>query len=238
MTSAVSDIAEHTAVSVRRYAYPASREACAAARRDIGRALKDLHLDADTVDVGMLAVSELFANAVLHHTPRPGEQVAVALDTQAGPGGIWAVLSVIDGGNGAIGTPSRSSGGHGLVARSGADRESGRGLALLRGLGARVRGSAAAAGYEVTVAYPIDQEIRRRVCRCDCGNSHPRNAGCLTLVTIDASEADLTDDDALVFLCSRCQLALIAEQVREAGGSPAQIGRSKPSIDLPLREEG
>lgn len=137
---------------------PARADQCRIARRAAACALRDRSIDQDTVQCLLSALGELFANGVQHHPAEANDHLLVSLAAMAGPAGRWILVSVTDSGSGAL--RPRPQGGQ---------EESGRGLALVRGLGAKITDSAVpTGGYQVTAWVGESQDLRDHVCQCDC----------------------------------------------------------------------
>jgi hypothetical protein len=100
--------------------------------------------------------------------------VDVAVRVCAEPTGVWVVIAVTDAGHGTI---------SGACDRGIDWGEHGRGLLLVRGLGALISGEILEAGYRVTAAFPAGEALRARVCRCGCAVTlSDKQAVCLRLV--------------------------------------------------------
>jgi anti-sigma regulatory factor (Ser/Thr protein kinase) len=188
--------------------YPAVAASCGLARADAAKALTCAGADDDAIEVGVLVISELTTNALIHHDVRHGELIELRVRLKPGPGGVWAELSVLDGGQGAIGV--------GLAADS-AEHEDGRGLFLIRGLGVRVAGHRVRTGYLVRAAFPLDGAVRERVCRCDCAAfGHADRWVCRSVAQSAATSVAVAGqcaESVLMPVCSPC--GILRERARQ-----------------------
>ena len=145
--------ARHVRVASQAFEYPAVAVSCTRARLDVAGVLFEVGLGADAIETAQLVASELFTNALIHHAVAEGETVGLVISTvpRLG-GGVWVVLSVVDAGDGALLTGSGEPD----------DDEHGRGLTLIRGLGADVGGRAVPNGYRVRARFPAvaDSAVR------------------------------------------------------------------------------
>lgn len=191
---------------------PARADQCGLARRMVAAVLDGRVVETETADAMSWAVAELFANGLDHHEISEGERLWISLTVRVGPGGQWLALSVADSGRGCLRPRSVSL-----------DDEGGRGLNLVRRLGARITDEVLPAGYEVTAWVPENSHLRSRVCRCDCvAWGHQRDSVCvwtvapegLSSTAVGASEqmtADLT--------CGPCaeRVELLAANIASCG---------------------
>jgi anti-sigma regulatory factor (Ser/Thr protein kinase) len=168
--------------------YEAVAGQCRVARRDVADALHERGVDEESVDVAVLTVSELFANAVKHHAVREGERVSVAVRVAPSLLGEWIRVAVTDAG-------------HGVLARTylvNHAAESGRGLDAVRGLGVLISARSLPSGYLVCGCFPQDATMRAAVCDCPwpvCASCHEHGSA----FTMDRSErhtAPSTPEDA------------------------------------------
>lgn len=179
----------------RRYA--ASRESCPEARRDVAEALPQIGMSDDGTFAASLYLTELFTNAILHHRVGGAEQVHVAIHESIEGGRRWVGIAVTDAGSGAVRPAAQ-------IAPS---REGfGRGLEVIRGMGARLTDVRVPGGYTVTAWTPASDELRHRVCQCDCPSVHGREpSACSWLIEErDGWEQAVLDDDPTVHLCGAC----------------------------------
>lgn len=179
----------------RRYA--ASEESCPRARRDVVEALPEIGLSKAGTFAASVYISELFTNAILHHKVGSAEHVHVAIHESVEDGCRWVGIAVTDAGCGAL-RPSS------LIAPSRAGF--GRGLEVVRGLGARITDVRLPGGYTVTAWTPVSDELRGRVCRCDCRNAHGRAPSSCSWVIEerDGWEQAVVDDNPTAYLCGAC----------------------------------
>lgn len=179
--------------------YVARPASCRLARGDVSAYLAGAKVDAHGVDVAVAVAAELFTNALIHHAVRGDESVDVAVRICAEPTGAWIVIAVTDAGHGTI---------SGACDRGINAGEHGRGLLLVRGLGALISGEILEAGYRVTAAFPADEALRARVCRCGCAASQAdERAGCLRLVPPIAESVEGAGATASLgsIICPRCR---------------------------------
>jgi hypothetical protein len=168
------------------------------ARRDVSAYLASAQVDAGGADVAVVVAAELFTNALIHHPARGHERVDVAVRVCAEPTGVWVVIAVTDAGRGTI--PEACD--HGIDAG-----EHGRGLPLVRGLGALISGEVLETGYRVTAAFPADEALRARVCRCGCALSQAdERKVCMRLVPpagmpLESSRVAVSPGSAICALC-------------------------------------
>lgn len=136
---------------------PAHADQCKVARRMVTSVLESWSKEQDTADAMASVLAELFANGLDHHSVTDGERLSISLTAKVGPSGQWLALSVTDGGGGSLRARPDS-----------AQAEDGRGLMLVRGLGAKVTDEVLPAGYQVTAWLAENSDLRNRVCQCDC----------------------------------------------------------------------
>ncbi|HEV2634522.1 MAG TPA: ATP-binding protein [Actinocrinis sp.] len=184
--------------------YPAVPDSCSQARRDVGLAVVDLGLSVDAAFDAQVMVNELFTNAVAHHEVRGDEGVLVAVHQSRDEYGPWLGIAVTDAGRGAL-RPSKR-----VISQT---AEGGRGLDVLRGLGARVTASRMPGGYTVFAWFPLKDQVRSRVCRCDCQGWHPSDLStCRWVVEVgDEVSAMAAKDDPLGLLCGPCRREVCAD---------------------------
>lgn len=151
------EIADSDSLVLLYTSLPAQAEQCAAARRMVTCALEGWSDDQDTVDAMASVLAELFANGLDHHAVADGERLVISLIANVGPSGQWLALSVTDGGAGSLRARAEST-----------QAEDGRGLRLVRGLGAKITDEVLPTGYQVTAWLAADSELRNLVCQCDC----------------------------------------------------------------------
>lgn len=177
--------------------YSASEEFCPRARRNLVEALPLIGISDDGVFAASLYFTELFANAILHHNVGGAEQVHVAILESVEDGERWVGIAVTDAGCGALRPAAQSA-----PSRAGF----GRGLEVVRGMGARLTDVRAPGGYTVTAWTPVSDDLRRRVCQCDCRNVHGREpSACFWLIEgRDGWEQAVRDDDPMAHLCGAC----------------------------------
>jgi anti-sigma regulatory factor (Ser/Thr protein kinase) len=197
----------------RRYA--ASKGSCPQARRDVTEVLPQFGLSGDGAFAGSVCISELFTNALLHHQLGRAELVYVAIHESVENGRRWVGIAVTDAGRGAVRPAAQ-------IAPS---REGfGRGLELVRGMGARLTDVRVPGGYTVTAWTPAADELRPRVCRCDCVSVHGSEpSACSWLIEErDGWEQAVRDDDPTAHLCGEClRLLLAAAAAQEAQAASA-----------------
>lgn len=209
-------------MSVRfRWRYPASDESCPKARWNLTKALSMIGMSDDGMFAASVYFAELFANAILHHEVGGEEQVHVAIHEVEDGGRRWVGIAVTDAGRGAV----RSA------AQIAPSREGfGRGLEVVRGMGARLTDVRVPGGYTVTAWTPVSDELRCRVCQCDCRSSHGREpSACSWLTEEHVGKQAVGADMPAAHLCSAC-LRLVtkidAEPADKVGSStPLAAGR-------------
>ena len=190
----VEAVAPVSACFGRRYA--ASEESCPRARRDVVKSLPEIGLSKQGTFAASIYISELFTNAILHHKVGSAEQVHVAIHEGVEDGCRWVGIAVTDAGCGSLRPSSREGFGHGLE--------------VARGLGARITDVRLPGGYTVTAWTPVSDELRSRVCRCDCRNAHGGAPSACSWVIEERDEWEqaVVDDDPTAYLCGACLLLL------------------------------
>lgn len=178
--------------------YAASKESCPRARRDVAQVFSSLGMSDDAVFAASVVFSELFTNAILHHKPGNSEKVHVALQENREASQHWVGIAVTDGGSGNV-QPAKDI----VPSREGF----GRGLEVVRGLGARLTDVRVPGGYTVTAWTPLSDVLRQRVCRCDCPTAHRLEpSACSWLIEERGEwEAAVRDDRPGAHLCSECR---------------------------------
>lgn len=225
----VEAVAPVSACFGRRYS--ASEDSCPNARADVTEVLPQLGMSGDGAFAASVYVSELFTNAILHHAVGGSEQVHVAIHECVEDSRRWLGIAVTDAGSGAV-RPANQ------IAPS---REGfGRGLELVRGLGARLTDVRVPGGYTVTAWTPVSDELRRRVCQCDCSSVHgAQPSACSWLIEErDGWEQALRDDDPAARLCSECWRLLLAAVAATQGAEvPAEASPAPTSgAAVPMAE--
>lgn len=181
--------------------YPASNASCPRARHDVAAVLAEIGLSDEGAYAGSVVISELFTNAVLHHSVEDGEYVQVVIHS-AEDRQQWVGIAVTDSGRGAV-KPSTQ------VAPERADF--GHGLELVRGLGARLTDVRLPGAYTVTAWVPALDGQRQRVCRCDCVSVHGSEpSACSWLIEDWEAQNDArSDEDPTAQLCVGCRTLLL-----------------------------
>jgi anti-sigma regulatory factor (Ser/Thr protein kinase) len=222
--------------SLLRASYPDVPPSCGVARREVLECLSLRGVGGDALEVAALALSELFGNALRHHKVRESEVIGVTVRLSLGPGGIWVVISVLDAGHGALGIP-------GAGPETSDSEEYGRGLLLLRGLGARVSGSRVRLGYRVEARFPMDAVVRSRVCRCGCQEAgHDYGRWCLWLVPSNpglgmSGDRDVERWDRPGPVCSACR-AFDAGALGGVAQPTVAAGMSETTADRRVLDRG
>lgn len=177
--------------------YVASTESCPQARHDVVDVFPALGMSEDGASDATLFLSELFTNAILHHAVGGAEQVHVALQGCVEDGRQWVGIAVTDHGAGTL-RPAKD------VAPTRADF--GHGLEIVRGLGARLTDFRVPGAYTVTAWTPVSDQLRRRVCHCDCSTVHGgAMSACSWLIEERAGWEEAVRKDAPgAHLCAGC----------------------------------
>ena len=196
--------------------YPATVLSCAQVRGDVVKFLSDASLGDDVVEVGQLVAQELAVNGVTHHEAAPGEELGVSVRLVGSTPRASVVIAVRDGGPGRIGAPRAEA--------DDAD-EHGRGLMLLRGLGARLHGHVVKGGYLVRAHFPVDAGLRERVCRCDCvRRGHDDPGVCSRLLTVEQASRNVVPGFEDWPVCEPCLMLSILPDTQSARGVLALAG--------------
>lgn len=200
--------------------YAASDESCPQARRDVAKVLSDLGLSDDGTFAASIFVTDLFTNAIVHHTANGEEHVHVAIHESHEGGQRWTGIAVTDTGSGAV----RPAADAALC-----DSESGRGLEVMRGMGARLTDVRLPGGYTVMAWTPVSDELRRRVCQCDCSGAHGREpSACSWLIEArDGWDEDVRNDDPDAHLCSACRRLKPLPDTHRTAAEPAGAAAAK-----------
>jgi anti-sigma regulatory factor (Ser/Thr protein kinase) len=188
--------------------YPATGGSCPQVRKDVRGALNGLGLSGDGVYAASVMVSELFTNAIVHHPAQDSELVHVVIYCGTDVHGRWVGIAVTDTGCGTIRTPEDPAG---------VRADFGRGLAVVRGLGARLADLRVPTGYTVSAWFPTCDQLRVQVCQCDCATWHGMEPTVCTRIVEGfngSADAPANDDlsDRLCFMCrqQRKDAAIVA----------------------------
>lgn len=200
--------------------YAASAESCPRARQDVAEVFSDLGMSDDGAFAASLVLTELFTNAILHHKVGGVEQVHVAIHENSEANLRWVGIGVTDAGKGAVRPPAD-------IAPS---REGfGRGLEVVRGMGARLTDVRVPGGYTVMAWIPVSDELRRRVCQCDCPSVHGRelSACCWLIEERDDWEDGVRNDSPGAHLCSACRSLIAALSAHQAAAEPTEAAAAE-----------
>lgn len=196
--------------------YVASTESCPRARHDVVEVFPALGMSKDGAADASVVLSELFTNAILHHRLGSAEQVHVALQGCVQGRRQWLGIAVTDHGSGTL-RPSKD------IAPARADF--GHGLEVVRGLGARLTDFRVPGAYTVTAWTPVSDQLRRRVCHCDCSAVHGSSmSACSWLIEErEGWEEAVRKDAPGAHLCAGCLAELVA-----AAEAAAKQGSERP----------
>lgn len=194
--------------------YAASKESCSRARHDVVEVFPALGMSKHGAEDASVVLSELFTNAILHHTVDSAEQVHVALQWCVEDRRQWVGIAVTDHGAGTL-RPSKD------VAPDRADF--GHGLEIVRGLGARLTDFRLPGAYTVTAWTPVSDQLRQRVCHCDCSTIHGgAMSACSWLIEErEGWEEAVRRDAPGAHLCAGCLAELAATGEAEENQSTA-----------------
>lgn len=198
--------------------YLAFDEFCPQARSDLVEALPKLGMSDDGVFDASVYFTELFVNAITHHKVGGAEQVHVAIHEVVEDGRQWIGIAVTDAGRGGVRPPAESA----------PSREDfGHGLKVIRGMGARVTDVRLPGGYTVTAWTPVSDELRRRVCQCDCRNVHKHETSACSWLIEERDDQQLAvrEDDPRSHLCAPCLAAKVTAADNAKRTTPVTAGR-------------
>lgn len=201
MTQAIDVQAANTVSTHFARQYPASDLSCPRARRDVTAALTELGLSDEGAYEASVVFNELFTNALLHHPIEADECVKVGIQ-EAEDGQEWVGIAVTDSGRGAM-RPAKD------IAPERADF--GRGLEVVRGLGARLTDVRIPGAYTVTAWVPALDSLRKRVCQCDCASVHGCEPSACSWLIEDWEQQDEAPraEDPPAHLCINCRALLL-----------------------------